>query len=225
VQALPLLSGAFIFWRTLSMSEQHQPSTPLDHYHQHFDAELYNTLATLVASNLYTDREDARVVDALNLLIDGCLELCGSSAQSGAWLKLAVICGQNGIIRHVVDAMVRYLRRFSEDDPRIGDFEGTAKGMLCAYSAQDELRTAAAHANGVHSWQGRSAYELLVAADYLTQAAMQLLQQGDEAYLSEKLKYGINRLTGALYEGIRHSERPERFDFHSAYLPQVTDRW
>ena len=164
------------------------------------------------------------MVNALNLLIDACLELCGSSAQAGAWLKLAVFFGQNGVSKYVVEATVIYLRRFAEDDIRTDDFECVANGMLRTYGAQDELQTATAHANGIHSWQGRSAYELLVAADYLTQAAIQLMQHEDGEYLHEKLKFGLNRITGALYEGIRHSDTPEQFDFHSAYLPQVSDR-
>ena len=196
----------------------------LDRYHQHFDSEQYNSLAELFASTLYADRDDPRVVSTLNLLIDTCLELCKSPTQTGAWLKLGVFCGQNGVSKYVVEATVRYLRRFAEEDTRIDDFECVAQGLLRAYSAQDELQSATAHANGIHSWQGRSAYELLVAADYLTQAAIQLMQHEDGEYLHEKLKFGLSRITGALYEGIRHSDTPEQFDFHSAYWPQVSDR-
>jgi hypothetical protein len=55
--------------------------------------------------------------------------------------------------------------------------------------------------------------DLLAASDYLVQAAAQLLQHGDAGYTREKLQSGLRRITGALHEGVRHSERPEMFDF------------
>lgn len=92
--------------------------------------------------------------------------------------------------------------------------------MLRAYSGLDDIKTATAHANGVHSWQGRMAYELLAAVDYLTQTATQMLAHGDENYAREKLHKGLNRITGALYEGIRHSEQPTLYNFKFTYFPQ-----
>lgn len=196
----------------------------LDRYHQQFEAEQYKSCASLIASNLYAERDDPRVVAGMNLLVDTCLELCGSMPKQGAWQRLAVFCGQNGVNRYSVDAITRYLRRFADEDTRIEDFECTAKAMLLAYGAQLDAGQAAAHANGIHSWQGRSAYELLAAADYLTQTAIQLLQQGDEHYLHEKLEAGIDQITNALYEGVRGSQAPELYDFHSSYFPKVSDR-
>jgi hypothetical protein len=61
--------------------------------------------------------------------------------------------------------------------------------------------------------------DLLAASDYLVQAAAQLLQHGDAGYTREKLQSGLRRITGALHEGIRHSERPEMFDFSSTRFP------
>src|SRR5690606_28721159 len=114
---------------------------------------------------------------------------------------------------HTVDAMREFLRRFvSEDEDakhlRIDDFEATAKGMLRAYSGLDDLKTATAHTNGVHGWRGRMAYELLAAVEYLTLTAVQLLAHADETYIREKLRNGLHRITGALYEGVRHSKQP-----------------
>ena len=117
-----------------------------------------------------------------------------------------------------------FLRLFASDDLRIDDFEATAKGMLRAYSGLDDLKTATSHANGVHSWRGRMAYELLAAVDYLTQTAIQLLAHGDESYAREKLHKGLSRITGALYEGIRHSEKPTLYNFKSTYFPSERDR-
>ena len=202
----------------------HPQPIAFEQYNQHFDAAEYENLAVLLASNLYAERDDPRVVTGMNLLIDTCLELCGSAPQDRSWHQLAVFCGQNGIIKYTIDALVSYLRRFATDDTRIDDFECTAKALLLAYGAQMDANHAAAHANGIHSWQGRAAYELLVSADYLTQAAIQLLAHGEERYLHEKLTYGLNRITSALYEGIRTSDTPEQFDFHSIYFPQVSDR-
>ncbi|MEJ5203063.1 MAG: hypothetical protein WHV66_12610, partial [Anaerolineales bacterium] len=77
---------------------------------------------------------------------------------------------------------------------------------------------------GVHGWHGRMAYELLAVADYLTQAAVQLLLHGSQSYIREKLQSGIRRLTGALYEGIRESDTPAMFNFKATYFPDEHDR-
>ena len=95
--------------------------------------------------------------------------------------------------------------------------------MLRAYSGLEDIKTATAHANGVHAWQGRMAYELLAAVDYLTQTALQMLAQGDEHYAREKLHKGLNRITGALYEGVRHSDQPALYNFQSTYFPDERD--
>lgn len=67
------------------------------------------------------------------------------------------------------------------------------------------------------------AYELLAAADYLTQTAIQLLLRGDLSYMREKLQHALRRLTGALYEGVRHSPTPKMFDFRGTYFPKEGD--
>jgi len=66
---------------------------------------------------------------------------------------------------------------------------------------------------------------LLVACDFLTLAAIQLLAHGDVSYIREKLKQGVERITSALYEGIRHSEQPAMFDLTSTYFPSEADRY
>jgi hypothetical protein len=68
------------------------------------------------------------------------------------------------------------------------------------------------------------AYDLLAAADYLTQAAIQLLMHGNLSYIREKLQSGLRRLTGALYEGIRESDTPTMFNFKGTYFPDEHDR-
>lgn len=199
-------------------------ATAMQRYHDLFDSTRYNTIGEFLASNLNADRDDQRVVDGMIAVQNAALELCGNTDFSDAWHKLAVLCGQSFLSLHTVDAMRDFLRRFAPDDSRIDDFEATAKAMLRTYSGLDDLKTATAHANGVHSWRGRMAYELLAAVDYLTQTAIQLLAHGDEAYTREKLHKGLNRITGALYEGIRHSKQPTLYNFKSTYFPDERDR-
>ncbi len=195
----------------------------MQRYHDHFDAAQYNAIGEFLASNLNADRDDSRVVDILVALQNAAFGLCDHPDFATAWHLLAVQCGQNFLSFHTVDAMRDFLRRFAPDDVRIDDFEATAKGMLRAYSGLDDLKMATAHANGVHSWQGRMAYELLAAVDYLTQTAIQMLAHGDESYAREKLHKGLNRITGALYEGIRHSDQPALYNFKSTYFPDERD--
>ena len=107
---------------------------------------------------------------------------------------------------------------------RLDDFEVTAKVMLIAYRALEDLKTATAHANGVHSWQGRMAYDLLAAVELLTHSAITLLAHDNETYTHEKLHAGLNRITGALHEGVRGSEHPRLFNFKSVYFPDEHDR-
>lgn len=196
----------------------------MQRYHQHFDGQAYNTVAERLASNLNVDRDDSRVVDAMILLQDTAFGLCDHPDFADAWHALAVFCGRNWLSVHTVDAMRDFLHLFAPDDSRIDDFEATAKGMLRAYSGLDDLKTATAHANGVHSWQGRMAYDLLSAVEYLTQTAIQMLAHDDESYTRKKLHKGLNRITSALYEGIRHSDQPALYNFKSTYFPDERDR-
>src|SRR5690606_24993654 len=151
-------------------------------------------------------------------------ELCGHPDFDGAWHQLAVLCGQNSISFHTVDAMREFLRRFvSEDEAakhlRIDDFEATAKVMLLAYSGLDDLKTATAQATGDHCTRRHTAYGLHAGVEYLTLTAVQLLGHGDEPYIREKLKYGLRRISGALDESVRHSKQPSLYNFRSTYFP------
>lgn len=207
------------------MTYEQQHELALSRYHAGFDNRLYAAIGEFIASNLNAEGDDPRVVALMAALQNACLELCGHPDQVGASHQLAVSCGQSFLSRHTLEAMGRFLRRFvPEDDLPIAEFEGTAGAMLTAYSGRDDLQTAAARANGVHSWQGRAAYHLLVACDSLTLAAIQLLSHGDESYIREKLKHGVERIASALYEGVRHSDQPAMFDFSTVHFPSETDR-
>jgi hypothetical protein len=207
------------------MTPIEQRESALARYHAAFDNALYSAIAECIASNLNAERDDPRVTELMTLLQDACLELCGHPDSAGALHRLAVSGGQSFLSRHTLQAMSHNLQRFAaEDDLRIADFEGTAGVMLTAYSGRDDLQTAAAHANGIHSWQGRAAYHLLVACDFLTLAAIQLLAHGDASYIREKLKQGVERITSSLYEGVRHSDQPAMFDLTSTHFPSEADR-
>ena len=198
-------------------------SAAMKRFHERFDPAQYSAVCEQVRLNLHAVRDDDRVIASMNALQAACLELCEHPDFGQAWHHLAIFCGQNSLSFHTVDAILSYLRRFSSEDVRIHDLECTAKAMLCAYSGQNDLKTAISYANGVHSWQGRMAYELLAAADYLMQAAIQLLMHSSDSYIREKLHNGLHRITSALYEGVRHSEQPSLYNFKSTYFPDERD--
>jgi hypothetical protein len=197
----------------------------LNRYNRLFDNGQYTAIAAMLSADLHADRDSSRVADAMNMITDLALSLNGHPHYERAWLKLATFCGQNAITIPTIDAIYTYLLLFQQmKDTQADDFEGTAKALLKSYESLDTLRAAVSCANGVHGWRGRMAYELLAAADYLTQAAVQLLMHGNLSYIREKLQSGIRRLTGALYEGIRESDTPAMFNFKATYFPNEHDR-
>jgi len=197
----------------------------LNRYNRLFDNGQYTAIAERFAADFRADRDSVRVADAMNLVTDTALSLCQHPHYELAWLKLATFCGQNAVMIPTIDSIFTYLLLFQQvKDTRADDFEGTAKALLKAYETTDTLRAAVSCANGVHGWRGRMAYELLATADYLTQAAIQLLLHGNPSYIREKLQSGLRRLTGALYEGIRESDTPAMFNFKATYFPDERDR-
>ncbi len=196
----------------------------LNRYNRLFDNGQYTAIAAMLATDLRTSRDTERTADAVNLVTDAALMLCAHPHYELAWLKLATFCGQNAVTIPTIDAIYTYLLIFQQvKDTRADDFEGTAKALLKSYETTDTLRAAVSCANGVHGWRGRMAYELLAAADYLTQAAIQLLMHGNLSYIREKLESGLRRITGALYEGVRHSKSPDAFEFHHTHFPRIGD--
>ncbi len=197
----------------------------LNRYNRLFDNGQYTGIAERLAADLRASRDSVRVADAMNLVTDAALALCHHPHYELAWLKLATFCGQNAVTIPTIDAIYTYLLIFQQvKDTRADDFEGTAKALLKSYESLDMLRAAASCANGVHGWRGRMAYELLASADYLSQAAIQLLMHGNLSYIREKLQAGLRRLTGALYEGVRESDTPSLFNFKGTYFPDEHDR-
>lgn len=196
----------------------------LNRYNRLFDNEKYTAIAAMLANDLGADRESSQVSDAMNLITDIALSLSGHPHYEMIWLKLATFCGQNSVTIPTIDAIYSYMLLFQQvKDTRADDFDGTAKALLKVYETTTTLRAAVSFANGVHGWRGRMAYELLAAADYFTQAAIQLLLHGNLSYIREKLQAGLGRITGALYEGVRYSQTPSIFDFKGAYFPDQAD--
>ena len=128
-------------------------ATAMQRYHDRFDKIRYTAIAEFVASNLNADRDEEPVIDLLVAVQNAAFELCGHSLHIGACHMLAVRSGQHFLSFHTIYAIRDFLRLFAPDDTRIDDFEATAKAMLRAYSGLDDLKTATAHANGVHSWR------------------------------------------------------------------------
>ncbi len=197
----------------------------LNRYNRLFDNGQYTAIAAMLAADLRTSRDSERTAAAINLVTDAALMLCQHPYYELAWLKLATFCGQNAVSIPTIDAIYTYLLIFQQvKDTRADDFEGTAKALLKAYETTDTLRAAVSCANGIHGWRGRMAYDLLASADYLVQAAVQLLMHGNLSYIREKLQSGLRRLTSALYEGIRESDTPAMFNFKGTYFPDEHDR-
>jgi hypothetical protein len=203
----------------------HDNTQALARYNSLFNNQQYQAIAAQLAIDLRTERDSMRVSDMMNEVTNVALSLVGHSHYDDAWIKLATICGQTGISIVAIDMICNYLLIYQQPaDTRADDFQMTAKCLLKAYESSDTLRAAVSCANAVHSWHGRMAYDLLSAADSLTQTAIQLLSDGNQSYIREKLQHGIRRIIGALHEGIRHSKRPNLFDFSDSPFPAEQDR-
>ncbi|MCA0455391.1 MAG: hypothetical protein LCI00_15545 [Chloroflexi bacterium] len=197
----------------------------LNRYNRLFDNEQYMTISMMFAADLRADHDSSHVADVMNLITDMALSLSGHSHYEMAWLKLATFCGQNAVKPATIDAVYTYLLLFQQiGDTSVEDFEGTSKALLKTYETTDTLRAAVSFSNGVHGWRGRIGYELLASSDYMIQSAIQLLIHGNPSYIREKLQSGLRRLTGALFEGVRHSDSPTLFAFKEIYLPDEHDR-
>lgn len=203
----------------------HESQHALARYNSLYDNQHYTALAERLAVDLHASRDSVRTSDAMNLITSCALSLVNHPHYTTSWLDLAIFCGQHGVSIATIDAIYAYLLRYqAPDDRRTDDFELTAKALQQALAARPNLQAAISCASGVHDWRGRMAYDLLAAADLLAQAAVQVLMRGSAAYIREKLQAGLQRITGALHEGIRHSEHPEMFDFSETVFPASQDR-
>lgn len=175
----------------------------------------------------YTIHEaNEQVIDLMNALQDTCLECCGADQHRGSHITLAKLAAWGKLGNETINAIQFYLLRFEREGSTIAvDFECSAKALSIIHQSIEQVSTGTAHTNGIHAWQGRMAYHLLAAAEYLLRTAELLVERhNDLGYIREKLKYGLNRITNALYEGIRFSDKPEMFNLKSTYFPDEQDR-
>lgn len=200
-------------------------ATALNRYNSLFNNAQYQIVTQTIADDLNVERGSVTASDAANLITDAALGLCGHPSYAEACHTLAIFCGRNGIRPTTIDTIRAYLIRFQGmGDTRADDFEATAKALYQLQTIKAAIHAAICYANGIHSWQGRTAYDLLAASDYFMQAAQALLADDNESYVAEKLRSGLQRIAGALHEGTRHSERPELFNFSTTYFPTEQDR-
>jgi hypothetical protein len=199
-------------------------ATALKRYNSLFDNAQYQRVTQAIADDLNVERASVIASDAANLITDAALGLSGHPSYTEACHTLAIFCGRNSIRLTTIATIYDYLVIFQQvGDTHADDFEAVAKALHYLQSIKSLLPVAVSHANGIHSWRGRMAYDLLAASDFLAQAAVQLLMHGNEAYIREKLQSGLQRITGALHEGARHSQHPELFDFSTTRFPTTDD--
>lgn len=184
----------------------------LARYHSLFDNAQYQIMADVLAADLQAERDSLRVSDAMNLITNVALALCTYAEYEDAWVQLATFCGHHRISIATIDRIYAYLLSYQQPgDTTADDFQLTARALVKVHAVSDPLKEAMSCANGVHGWRGRMAYQLLAAADYLVQAAAQLLMHGNLSYIGEKLAAGCRRLNAAQQEGTLFSGRPEMF--------------
>ena len=198
----------------------------LAHYNKHFDNQQYHAITQMLADDLKLERESVAASDAANLVTDAALGISDHPHYLEAWLTLAVFCARNNVQVATINHVSGYLKRFSIGwDQRADDFQAVAKSLRSSYVAGGVLKSAIASASEVHSWQGRTAYELLASAASLIQATSELLaHRASDLYLSEKLGQGIQSLIYALREGLRSSDQPRAFDFSETEFPEADQR-
>lgn len=194
----------------------------LARYNAAYDNATYRDIRRRITIDTSLNEGDAAVVDLMNTLIDTCIACCGSPLYGDAHIRLARLAAWARLSDPTLNTIYHYLLTFQQTGLTAAeDFQAIAKALTDIAAEQSRIGEAAAQANGVHSWQGRTAYHLLAAAEYLAKSAELLLDQtGSDTYLHEKLKHGLNYINSALYEGVRHADKPELFDFSNMNFPK-----
>jgi hypothetical protein len=179
--------------------------TAYDKYHALYDNDKYRIVTQVIAEELSQEREGNTVSDLANMITDASLGLCGHVSYENACHTLALFCCWHNLSPATIDVIYRYLLVFQQSpDTRADDFEALAKTMYHLQALRSALQTALAHANGLHSWQGRAGYHLLGSAEQLLQGAKALLQGSGASYTQEKLMNGITQISYALNEASQH---------------------
>ena len=197
----------------------------LDRYNSLFDNQRYKGIGEQIANELGLERDDEKVADLMNCVIDTALQMSGHTRYTNAEIKLAYLCAGYNLSVEAVDQIAQYLQIYQlPRDTTAEDFTLTAKALIGAYKLYDPFKRTIANANGIHGWRGNAAYHLLAAADYLVQAAVCLLTDRSYSYVREKMFLGVRQLTVALSGGLRHSPDPDLFDFSKEVFPTVEKR-
>ena len=159
--------------------------------------------------NLFDTRLGEDIPNRLmNLVIDAASDICGWPGFEGRLLRLAREAAAHHLSENTLNAMCDHLKRFENaGESYADDFRATTLALLHAGVAQPEVLEAARCASEIHSWQGRSAHDLLVAAEQLARAADILLSGDDPFYMREKVNRAVERIVSGLQEG-EHGDGP-----------------
>lgn len=185
------------------------------HYHAHYSNSVYVTIQRAVISDLFgspglpewENLFDARLGEEIpnrlmNLVIDAASEICGWPGFEGRLLRLAREAAVHRLSENTLNAIRDHLKRFEQvGDTRADDFRAVALALQRAGVTQPGVLEAARCTSEIHSWQGRAAHNLLVAAEGLIRAAEILLLEDDVFYAREKVQGAVERVVSALKEG------------------------
>ena len=115
--------------------------TVLDRYNSLFNNQQYRTIGDHLAADLNVQRNVQIVSDALNMVTNAALGLCGHPSYTDSWLKLAAFCGTNTVTPPTIDLIHTYLLMFQQAyDNRADDFMLTANALLKTNAALDLLK-------------------------------------------------------------------------------------
>lgn len=201
------------------MSNQHKIAA--EKYNMRYSNATYAAVQRAVITDLYGsfDQLEERLGHEtpnrlMNAVTDAASEICDWPGFEGGIQRLLSEVLRHPLSDETLDLIVVHLKRFQNiDNTYAEDFRSTVKAMRHLHQAQPQLLDATGAASDIHNWQGRSAHDLLASAHFMTEAADLLLQHHtDTAYIAEKLQKGLNRLNGALEEGMQYSDTPSNFD-------------
>lgn len=186
----------------------------LDRYHTTYDQAAYQHLQVHLAQQLNRAPEDGLVGQAMNLVTDMALGLCGHANYKSAGQKLIAFGGWHLFDASTIEAISVYLRPFlTEGDSRLADVRYGLQALSILQAMYEHSQQVSAATSTLHSWQGRMAHHLVVSMEHLIQASRHLLLTGNLGYISEKLGLSHTRFEQALHEGQQHSGQPTRFRF------------
>lgn len=202
-----------------------------DHYNTHFNNATYAAVQTAVVRDVFgedTASHPSRLWDALgeepvhtilNAVTDAVLGISGVRHHANALRSLMILTLQHKLSDGTIQRIAAHLRHFEHPGTtHADDFVSIVAALKQTQTIMQILNQIISHASEIHSWQGRCAYHLLIAAQALTLSASVLLKEDDTAYFHEKLARGIAHITDALNEGKNHSENPTQFSLEGTEL-------